>query len=93
MSDSMVNGGATDVVAAMRADYVDLDFREPLLQKVRVKCRDRSYRRFVLRGQATWDESGQADLFMGMIQGDETDAVGRSASLDGMTSSALQVDE
>ena len=73
------------VVTAMQTHLV---FREPLLQDVRLKCRDGNYRRFILRGQATWDESGQADLFMGMIQVAEPDAAGSAALMDGAVSSA-----
>ncbi len=58
------------VATAIQAHLV---FREPLLQRVRLKCRDGGYRRFVLVGQATWDDSGQADLFMGTIQDDEAE--------------------
>jgi PAS domain S-box-containing protein len=61
------------VATAIQAHLV---FREPLLQRVRLKCRDGSYRRFVLVGQATWDDSGQADLFIGTIQDDEAERRG-----------------
>ena len=66
------------VATAIQAHLV---FREALLQRVRLKCRDGGYRRFVLVGQATWDDSGQADLFMGTIQDDEVERRGRATSL------------
>lgn len=73
------------VVTAMQTHLV---FREPLLQDVRLKCRDGRYRRFILRGQASWDEGGQADLFMGMIQSAESGAAAPAASMDGAVSPA-----
>jgi PAS domain S-box-containing protein len=77
------------VATAIQAHLV---FREPLLQRVRLKCRDGSYRRFVLGGQATWDDSGQADLFMGTIQmtslNDEPEAAVHPASMGEAVSSA-----
>lgn len=73
------------VVTAMQAHLV---FREPLLQKVRLKCRDGGYRRFTLRGQATWDEGGQADLLMGLIQSDEPETAVHAWSAGGAVGSA-----
>ena len=53
------------VTAAIQTHLV---FREPLRQVVRLLCRDGTYRPFILKGQANWNDAGDADLFVGMIQ-------------------------